>query len=92
MESLAVEVIANAMDGSRNFMGQRHTVKFMRQGEVLQTRLAWREGWDEWEGAGRKGIAERANERAAELLSSHQAPPLSEGQQAAMQDILRADG
>ena len=88
-ESLAVEVIADAMDGARNFMGQKHTVKFMRQGEVLQTRLARREGWGEWEGSGRKGIAERANERAAELLASHPALPLSEQQQAAMQDILR---
>ena len=54
-DSLAVEVISKAMDGARNFLGQKHTVKFMRQGEVLQTRLAKREGWAEWESSGRPG-------------------------------------
>ena len=89
-ESLAVEVIAKVMDGSRNFLGQKHTVKFMRQGEVLQTRLAKREGWAEWEASGCKSIAERANERAAELLANHPTPLLSEHQQAAMQDVIHA--
>jgi len=58
-ESLAVEVIANAMDRSRNFMAHKHTIKFMRQGEVLQTRLARREGLCEWERAGRTSLPSR---------------------------------
>lgn len=88
-DSLAVEVISKAMDGARNFLGQKHTVKFMRQGEVLQTRLAKREGWAEWESSGRQGVVERAAERAAELLTTHQSPPLSEQQHAAMQQVIR---
>jgi trimethylamine--corrinoid protein Co-methyltransferase len=88
-ESLAVEVVSKVMDGARNFLGQRHTVKYLRQGEVLQTRLAKREGWAEWESSGRKGIAERANERVEELLASHQVAPLSPQQEAALQDVIR---
>lgn len=89
-ENLAVDVILKAMDGARNFLGQKHTVKFMRQGEVLQTRLAKREGWAEWESSGRQGIAERAAKRAVELLRTHQVPPLSERQHAAMQRVIRS--
>jgi trimethylamine--corrinoid protein Co-methyltransferase len=88
-ESLAVDVILKAMEGARNFLGQKHTVKFMRQGEVLQTRLARREGWAEWENSGRQGVVDRAAERAAELIATHQAPPLSDLQHAAMQEVIR---
>ena len=89
-DSLAVEVIAKAMGGPRNFIGQKHTVRYLRSGEVLQTRLAGREGWGEWEAAGRRGILERGAERAAELLAGHQAPPLNPGQLAEMERVIRA--
>ncbi len=89
-ESLAVDVIARAMDGSRNFLSQKHTVKYMRQGEVLLTRLAGREGWAEWEASGRRGIVERAAERATELLAHHEAPPLNPRQLAEMEKVIRA--
>ena len=88
-ESLAVDVISNAMDGARNFLGQKHTVKFMRQGEVLQTRLAKREGWAEWESTGRQGVLEWAAEQAKELLAAHQATPLSDQQHAAMREVIQ---
>ena len=88
-DSLAVEIISKAMDGARNFLGQKHTVKFMRRGEVLQTRLAKREGWAEWESSGRKSIVERAAERAEELLASHPVPPITEKQHAALQEVIQ---
>jgi trimethylamine---corrinoid protein Co-methyltransferase len=88
-ETLAVEVIAQVMDGPRNFLGQKHTAKYMRRGEVMQARLAGREGWAEWEASGRRGLVERASERAAELLASHEVPPLSKEQQAAIEDVIQ---
>jgi trimethylamine:corrinoid methyltransferase-like protein len=36
-DALAVEVIVAVMDGSRNFLDQRHTVRYLRGGEVLHT-------------------------------------------------------
>jgi len=41
-DALAVEVIAAVMGGSRNFLDQRHTVRYLRAGEVLYTHLAER--------------------------------------------------
>ena len=89
-DSLAVEVIARVMDGPRNFLGQKHTAKYIRSGETLQTRLAGREGWAEWESSGRRGIVERASERVAELLATHQVPPLGKVQLAEMERVIQA--
>jgi trimethylamine:corrinoid methyltransferase-like protein len=56
----------------------------------MQARLAGREGWAEWEASGRRGLVDRAAERAAELLASHKVPPLSQQQQAEMEKVIHA--
>jgi len=89
-EALAVKVIAEVMDSSRNFLAEMHTVRYLRRGEVLQPRLAGRDNWAEWEAAGRRGLVERAEERALELLADHEVPPLSEEQQAGLREVIRA--
>ena len=58
-DALAVEVIASVMDGSRNFLDQVHTVRYLRAGEVHMTHLADRGGWDEWVRKGRVEMAGR---------------------------------
>lgn len=93
-EALAIEVIARVMDGVRpghsgNFLDQRHTVRYLRAGELLVTRLAERQPWDEWDRAGRATLAERAQARAAELLAEHHVPPLSEDQERELDEIMR---
>lgn len=80
-DSLAVEVIAAVMDGPRNFLGQPHTRRYLRAGEILTTRLAERGAWEEWERKGREGMAERAQAEAEHLLAEHEVPPLSPEQE-----------
>ncbi len=80
-DALAVEVIAAVMDGSRNFLGQRHTVRYLRAGEILMSRLAERRPWEEWERTGREGLAERAQAEAERILAEHGVPPLDPGQE-----------
>ncbi|MFN3763503.1 MAG: trimethylamine methyltransferase family protein, partial [Anaerolineae bacterium] len=46
-DTLAVGVVAAVMDGPRNFLGQRHTVRSLRAGEILMTFLAERRSWEE---------------------------------------------
>ncbi len=89
-ETLAVDVIARVMTGSRNFLAEMHTVKYLRQGEVWLPRLAVRESWHEWEKTGQRGIVERAKEKVAELLARHEVPPLDEKQDAAMKEVIKA--
>jgi trimethylamine--corrinoid protein Co-methyltransferase len=88
-EALAVEVIAAAMDGPRNFLGQRHTVRYLQAGEVLLPRLADRRTWEEWDGAGRGGIVERAQAEAERLLSEHEVPPLTEEQERELEETMK---
>ncbi len=87
-DALAVEVIARVMDSTRNFLEQRHTVRYLRAGEVLHTRLAERGSWEVWEQAGRRGLVERAEAEAERLLVEHQVPPLTEEQERALDGIL----
>ncbi|MDY7041141.1 MAG: trimethylamine methyltransferase family protein [Chloroflexota bacterium] len=87
-EALAVEVIAAVMDGPRNFLGQQHTVRYLRAGEILHTRLSDRRTWEEWDRAGRDGIAERAQAEVEQLLAEHEVPPLTEEQKRELQEIL----
>jgi trimethylamine--corrinoid protein Co-methyltransferase len=91
-DARAVEVIASAMRGSRNFLGQKHTLRYLRSGEVLMTKMAERGSWDGWETGGRQGVAERAQAEAERLLKEHQVPPLSEGQERELDSILEEAG
>ncbi|MGA9351996.1 MAG: trimethylamine methyltransferase family protein [Anaerolineae bacterium] len=88
-DALAVEVIAAVMDGSRNFLDQRHTVRYLRAGEVLYTRLAERRAWEKWDQAGRESMAERAQAEAERLLAEHEAMPLTEDQERELTEIMQ---
>ena len=86
---MAVEIIAAVMDGPRNFLGQRHTVRYLQAGEVLLPRLADRRTWQEWDRAGRGGIVERSQAEAERLLTEHKVPPLREDQERELEEIMR---
>ena len=87
-ETLAVEVIDRVMSSSRNFLDQPHTVRALRAGELLVTRLAERGGWSEWERRGRSDLVTRAQERADKLLSEHQPAPLEPAQEKELERIF----
>jgi trimethylamine--corrinoid protein Co-methyltransferase len=87
-DALAVEVISAVMDGSRNYLDQVHTVRYLRAGEVLVTRLADRGGWDEWVRKGRVEMAGRAQAKAEQILATHEVPPLSDEQERTLDEIL----
>ena len=91
-DSLAVEVIGAVMESGRNFISEPHTVKYLRAGELLVTKLAERRGWGEWEKSGRDGMVERAQAKAANILTEHEVKPLDESQEAELDEILRTRG
>ncbi len=87
-DALDVGVIAEVMDGSGNFLDQLHTVRYLRAGEILMTRLAERRPWDEWERTEREGMAERAQAEAERLLDEHEVPPLTKDQEKELDEIM----
>ncbi len=88
--ALAVDVIESVMAGSRNFLGQRHTVDHLRAGEVFLTKLAERSSWDGWEADGRRGQAGRAQAEAERILRDHQVSPLDAAQEKELDLIMSA--
>ena len=89
-DALAVDVIAAAMSGTRNFLAQRHTMQHLKAGELALTRLAERGTWESWQAAGRQGMVERAQARAEQLLREHQVPPLEPAQERELDALLQA--
>jgi trimethylamine--corrinoid protein Co-methyltransferase len=87
-DSLAVDVISAAMNSSHNFLGQKHTMRYLRSGEVLLTALAERGSWETWEANQRSGMAERAQAEAERILKEHQVPPLNSEQELELDEIL----
>jgi trimethylamine--corrinoid protein Co-methyltransferase len=87
-DSLATEAIATAMRGSRNFLELRHTVRYLRAGELLVTRLGERRPWEIWDRTGREGMAERAQQEAERILATHVVSPLTEEQERELDAIL----
>jgi trimethylamine--corrinoid protein Co-methyltransferase len=89
-EELAVGVVAEVMASTRNYIGQKHTMKFLKSGEVFITRLAERSSWETWETGGRQGLSERAQADAERILREHQVPPLEAAQERELDAILSA--
>jgi len=89
-DSLAVEVIAKVMNGPRNFLGQKHTTRYLKDSEVLFTKLADRSSWETWEGGGRQGLAEHAQAESERILREHQVEPLEESQIKELDAIMAA--
>jgi trimethylamine:corrinoid methyltransferase-like protein len=71
-------------------MGQKHTVRYLRAGEVLITELAERRPWEVWEREGQEGMTERAQVKAEHLLATHAVPALSLEQERELDAILES--
>lgn len=90
-EHLAVDIIGNVMNGTRNFLGQKHTMKHLRAGEIALTQLAERNSWDTWdEKRSRKQMADYAIEEAERILREHVVPALDGQQEKELDKIMAA--
>jgi trimethylamine--corrinoid protein Co-methyltransferase len=83
-DSLAVDLIAAVMDGSRNFLAEEHTVRHLRQGEVLYRKL-----FADPSGAG-DALLQRVLSESHRLLTEHEVPPLHVDQEKELDALLEA--
>jgi trimethylamine--corrinoid protein Co-methyltransferase len=88
-QTLAVGVIDHVMGGARNYLAERHTIDYLRRGEVMLAGLVERGSWADWTVRGRQTLGERADKKAMELLANHDVPQLSEGQKIALEEVIR---
>jgi trimethylamine--corrinoid protein Co-methyltransferase len=89
-DSLAVEVIKSAMDGAKSFVGAKHTINYLRAGEIFYSRLGDRNTFEVWDRHGREGMAKRAQAEAERILAQHEVPPLSDAQERELERIFEA--
>ena len=91
VEHLAIDIIGNVMNGTRNFLGQKHTMKHLRAGELALTKLAERNSWDTWdEKLERKQMADYAADEAERILREHVVTPLEPQQEKELDRIMVA--
>lgn len=75
-DTMAVNTIKNVGSG-KDFLGQRHTRDFMAK-EQSKPKLIDRRMRGAWTGRGAKSMAERAAEKAIEVIENHKPTPLPE--------------
>jgi len=88
-DSMAVDVISSAMRETHNFLGQKHTMRYLRSGEISLTTLADRGTWETWEKNNRSGMAERAQSQAESIIKNHHVEPLTSLQELELDEIMR---
>jgi trimethylamine---corrinoid protein Co-methyltransferase len=89
-DALAFDTISAVMDSTRNFIGQKHTMKYLKSGEIFLTKLAERGSWEGWDTSGRKGMVERAQNEADRILLQQKIPPLEDSQNRELDAILNS--
>ena len=75
-ELMGVEIIKKVGIG-KNFLTQRHTLKHL-EAEQAQATIIDRRRRGAWEKRGSKSLIQSANEKARDLLKSHEPKPLAE--------------
>jgi trimethylamine--corrinoid protein Co-methyltransferase len=89
-DSLAVDVIRDVMNAQHNFMTQRHTIQYLRGGELFHNTLGVRRSFADWEKSGRVGLAENAQAKAERILVEHEVPALTDAQEKELEIIMQA--
>ena len=86
-ESLALDAI-NSVGPAGHFLDQEHTLIHMREfwRETHMNRMTW----DAWEGAGRPDPQVSANDKARQILETHEPMPLPDGMQEELDAIMDA--
>ena len=85
-ENLAVDIIKSVGPGG-DFLLQDHTMKYMRT-LPSAPKLIERNNRENWLAAGGKNLAERAAEKAADVLANHQPMALSTEEKSALRAIV----
>ncbi len=88
-DALAVEVIQEVMNGSRTFIAERHSVNYLRSGEILFSKLNERRCFSEWDLTGRRDFVNNAQAEAERLLDKHLVPPLDDNQERELDGIMQ---
>jgi trimethylamine--corrinoid protein Co-methyltransferase len=74
-ETIGIDVLTEAMRSQGHLMGEEHTVKHFRAGEMLNCSLGQWDSQNEWEAAGHPDLLARAHRKVREILDTHSVAP-----------------
>jgi trimethylamine--corrinoid protein Co-methyltransferase len=86
-DTMAVDIVKQAHE-IKDFLHQRHTVKFMR--EQSRPKLIDRTTRGTWEAKGGKDLTEVAREEAKRIIKTHQPEPLSDDVKKILREIVKS--
>jgi trimethylamine--corrinoid protein Co-methyltransferase len=86
-EAFAVDSI-DAVGPAGHFLDQEHTLIHMR--EFWRDTHMDRRSWEDWEAQGRPNPTVAANEKATQILATHEPDPLPDGIEAELDRIMEA--
>lgn len=87
-DTLALDVIT-AVGPAGNYLGQRHTLKYMRK-EISTAKLIDRKSASLWEKEGSLNIVQRANKEAKRIFTEYEPERLDEEIQKKLDSIIEA--
>jgi trimethylamine--corrinoid protein Co-methyltransferase len=83
-----INIISKAMSSTHNYLSEKHTIEWLRSGEVEFTKLAERGSWDNWVDNNKKGMGLRAHQEAERILREHIVLPLDPAQEKELDTLL----
>jgi len=86
-DTMAVDIVKQAHE-IKDFLHQRHTIKFMRQ--QSRPKLIDRTTRGTWDAKGGKDLTEVAREEARRLIKTHQPEPLSDDVKKTLREIVES--
>ena len=78
-EAIGVDVLMRAMRESGTFMAEEHTLKYFREGELMDCGLNQWGSFDQWQRDGKPDLLDRAHKKVEEILKSHEVEPFEAG-------------
>ena len=88
-DHLAVDVIAEAMNGKDYFL-QQHTLKHLRTGELYQPTVGLYGLIKQWEDDGAPDVRQKAREKVLQLLDSYEDMPFPDEAERELDRIMKA--
>ncbi|WP_407308551.1 trimethylamine methyltransferase family protein [Desulfosporosinus sp. SB140] len=88
-DNLAVDVVAEIVENHDNFLGHKHTRKYLRSGELWVPTISQRQTFEQWAVKSQK-IEDVAKEKAKDLVASHQPAPLGDQVEKEFTQIIAA--
>jgi len=86
-ETIAKDIIKKVGHG-KDFLGEEHTIKYLRSGEHVSYKVSNRNVYDNWKKSGKPTINDNAKKIANEIITEHKPKLLPRTKQEKLKEII----